>query len=265
MSLTNNPGGSKGGSKPDDHDGFARPSAESLRLGYEPDGYHTGSVVSVPVLVVVFFVLAFGSTTALFMYFSKAPNDPAAHPMARERNQVELGDRLKRIGRGAEVDQPRLEPLVVRTGNSRAITRPTDPNGNNPPYVYPEDSRADADRTPELFRTGWADGGRTVAQVPLAAVLDGAAPKLFPFQDHGSRPTASTHLPTASNAGRGAEHAEAVMPRVHQVPATAPEAKKDEPKKDEAKKDEPKKDAKAPDAPKAPEPPKAPEKGEVKK
>jgi hypothetical protein len=256
MSLTNNPGGSTGGSKPDDHDGFGRPSAESLRLGYEPDGYHTGSVVSVPVLVVVFFVLAFGCTTGLFMFFSKVTTDPAAHPMARERNQAELGDRLKRIGRGSEVDQPRLEPLRVRTGNSRAITRPEDPNGGNPPYVYPEDSRADAARTPELYRTGWADADRKVAQVPLAAVLDGAAPKLFPFQDHGSRPTSSTHVPTGSNAGRGAEHSEVVMPRVHQVPASVAEPKKDEPKKDEPKKD----------APKAPEQPKAPEnKGEVKK
>lgn len=267
MSLTNNPGGSPGGSKPDDHDGFGRPSPEALKLGYEPDGYHTGSVVSVPVLVVVFFVLAFGCTTGLFLVFSKAPTDPAAHPLAVERNKAELGDRLKRIGRGSEVDQPRLEPLRVRTGSSRSITRPEDPNGNNPPYVHPEDSRADADRTPELFRAGWADADRKVAQVPLSAVLDGAVPKLFPLQDAGSRPISSTHLPTGSNAGRGAEHSEAVMPKVPQVPSSAPEAKKDEPKKEE-----PKKDAKAPDAPKAPEPPKAPEapkapenKGEVKK
>ncbi len=251
MSHTNPTGA---GSAPDDHGGMGQPSAEALRLGYEPDGYHTASVVSVPILVIVFFVLAFGTTTALFAFFSKTPVNPTTHPLARERNEVSLNDRLKRIGHGAEVDQPRLEPLRTRSGNNRSITRPEDPTGDNPPYLHPEDNRATPELTPELFRTGWGDKEKKFAHVPITAVLNGQVSSLFPVQAHGSRPLTSAHTPTAANAGQGAEHSLAVIPAL----PVAPEAKhdhKDEPKKEEPKKDEPKKE----------EPKKEEPKGETKK
>jgi len=207
-----------------------------MKRGYEPDGYHTPSVLSVPVLVVVFFVLAFATTTVLFAFFSKSVIDPNAHPMASDRNNVELNERLKRINHGAEVDQPRLEPLRTRTGNNRAITRPEEANGENPPYLYPEDNRADAARTPELFRAGWGDKEKKFAHVPLSSVLTGEVPALFPVQAHGSKPLTSSHLPTAANAGRGAEHSTAEPPALPAVDAKHPAGEhKDEPKKDQPK------------------------------
>ena len=55
----------------DDHGGIGPPSAEATRLKYEPDRYDATSVISVPILVIVFFVLAFGTTTVLFWYFTR--------------------------------------------------------------------------------------------------------------------------------------------------------------------------------------------------
>jgi len=219
MSLTNLPPGS---STPDDHGGMGQPSAEALKLGYEPDGYHAASVISVPILVIVFFVLAFGTTTALFAYFSKTRLDPNDHPMARERNDASLNDRMKRIGQGAEVNEPRLEAFRTRSGDNRAMPRPEDPSGNNPPYMHPEDNQADPTRTPELFRTGWGDKDKKFAHVPLNDILGGQVPGLFPVQAHPSRPLTTQHLPTAANAGRGAEHSMAVPPKLEEAPKLPP-------------------------------------------
>ncbi|MCE9564662.1 MAG: hypothetical protein K8U57_21730 [Planctomycetes bacterium] len=233
MSHTNPPASGPGAA--DDHGGMGQPSAEALRLGYEPDGYHTASVISVPVLVIVFFVLAFGTTTVLFYFFSKSVAEPTTHPMAAERNGAPLNERMKRIGTGSEVDQPRLEPLRTRTGDNRAITRPEDPNGENPPYMHPEDNRADLARFPELFRLGWADKDHKFAHVPLNDVLAGQVPNLFPVQKAGSRPLTSQHLPTAANAGRGAEHSEAELPKLPAVPEAKHAEHKEEPKKEAPK------------------------------
>lgn len=223
----------------DDHGGLSQPSAEALKLGYEPDGYHTATVISVPVLVIVFFVLAFTATTLLFGYFTRNANKGVeTHPLAVDRNKADLNDRLRRIGNGSEVDQPRLEPLRTRSGNARAITRPEDNDGSNPPYMHPEDNRADATRTPELFRLAWEGKDKKVAVVPLSDVMTAKLPKLFPVQAHGTKPPSSEHLPTASNSGRGAEHAEAVMPKLPSGPQAPvpPEKKPEEKKSPEGKK-----------------------------
>jgi len=252
MSHTNPP--KEGLDGPNTSDEFGKPSAEALRLGYEPDGYHALSVVSVPVLVIVFFLLAFGTTTVIFYFVNKTmSSDPSAHPMAAERNAAPLNDRLKRIGNGSETDQPRLEPLRTRSGNSRAITRPEDPNGENPPYMYPEDNRADPARTPELFRIGWADKDHHFAHVPLNDVMAGQVANLFPVQKNGSKPLSSSHRPTAANAGQGAEHSQAEMPKLPVVAEAKHDDHKDDHKKEEPKKETPK------------EAPKEAPKGEVKK
>src|SRR5262245_3651128 len=94
-------------------DGFGRPDPESVKLGYEVDRYDRTSVISVPLLVIVFFVAAFGATTWLFHYLPRwVVDDTGWHPMAKERNEAPLNERMTRINRGSkDVDQPRLEPL----------------------------------------------------------------------------------------------------------------------------------------------------------
>lgn len=241
MSSTNHDGG-----------GLGKPSDEAMRLGYEPDGYDPTSVISVPLLVILFFVLAFAATTILFGYFAPNPGDPNAHPMAKARNEASLDERLARINRGGEVDQPRLEPLRVRTGDSRAITRPETKEGN-PPYMHPEQNRANRELTPELYRAGWTGKDKQSARIPIDDILDGKVKNLFPVQKSGTNPTSSVHLPTAANAGRGAEHSLAEMPKAPAAP--------DAPKAVEAPKPPEKKpEGKPPEAPKAPDGPKPPEK-----
>jgi len=226
------------------------PNPAAVKLGYEPDGYDTTSVMSVPVLVIVFFVLAFGTTTILFAYLTRSQDYSGAHPQAAERNKAPLSERIGRINRGTgEVDQPRLEPLRIRDdrgADPRAITRPETKTGN-PPYLHPEDSRAEPGRTDELFAKA---RGKS-----LDKVISEASPKDFPVQKQGTKPTPSWHLVSAMNAGRGADHATAEPPPL----PNPPEPKKEEPKKDE-KKEEPKKEE-----PKKNEPPKGPTPPEVKK
>lgn len=234
MSTTNvppvppKPDDSVPGSQPDDHGGIGPPSAEAVRLKYEPDGYDSTSVISVPILVVLFFVLAFATTTVLFGYFTRPDNDPGVHPMAAERNQVPINDRLARSGRGGigtESDKPRLEPLRQRSGYPQAITSPE--AGQNPPYLSPQDIQADKGRTPELFRTGPVGNG--FSRVPLDKVIAEADKGLFKAVPKGqSLPIGSTGRATAANAGRSEP------PRLPAAPAPK-DVKKDEPKKDEKK------------------------------
>lgn len=272
MSLTSVPPGhptpddSGGGAKTDDHGGMGAPSPEAVRQGYEPDGYDTTSVVSVPILVVVFFVLAFVTTSILFAYFTRSQDYSDDHPMAAARNKAPLSERIGRINRGGEVDHPRLEPLRVREGDSRAITRPEAKSGN-PPYLYPEDSRAEPGRTPELYRTGKVEGAN-YSRVSLATVIGAADKNLFPKQKAGTAPRPKWEEPTAANAGRGFGPSTAEPPPL----PNPPEPKKDEPKKVDPKKDEKKGDAKAGDPKKEDakkdekkEPPKGPTPPEGKK
>ena len=139
----------------DDHDTSGPPAPEVIKRGYEEDVYDTKTVLSVPLLVILFFVLAFGTVTVLFSIYSKPTVDPAAHPAAKARNEEELNKRLGHIGRGKEIDQPRLEPLKLRAGDSRAITRPElSVQEGNSPELHPEDLIPNKDRYPELYAAG---------------------------------------------------------------------------------------------------------------
>src|SRR3569832_1081831 len=92
----------------DDHGPSGPPPAEVIARGYEADGYDTRSVLSVPLLVILFFVLAFGTVTVIFSFIAYPKADPKAHPGAVERNKAPLDQRYARIHRGAkDVDQPR--------------------------------------------------------------------------------------------------------------------------------------------------------------
>ncbi|QJW93853.1 hypothetical protein [Frigoriglobus tundricola] len=203
----------------DDHAPSGPPPAEVIARGYELDGYDTKSVLSVPLLVVVFFVLAFATVTIIFSFIAYPKPDPKVHPGAVARNKAPLDERLNRIHRGSkDVDQPRLEPLTVRRGGdlARATNEPLLAEGNSP-QLHPEDLNPTKERFPELYATGQNRLGLDKTM----ALSDEALKSLFPVQAGGAKPADSQHVPTASNAGRGAEGSVVVVPASPKIPAPA--------------------------------------------
>jgi hypothetical protein len=178
------------------------PDQDAVKRGYEADTYDAKSVLSVPFLVILFFVLAFGTVTLLFRWLAYPASDGRAHPGAVARNKdVSTNDRMARIGRGKEVDQPRLEPLRIRTGDdtkSRGISRPESVEGNSP-ELHPEDLIPSKERTPELYKN---DAGKYGLDRTLG-LSDAALEKLFPVSKSGTKPGSSLTATTGSNAGRG--------------------------------------------------------------
>ncbi len=64
------------GSPPaDDHSSFGPPPQEVIKRGYEADYVDTKTVLSVPILVVVFFVLAFATVTGIFSFIAFPPKE----------------------------------------------------------------------------------------------------------------------------------------------------------------------------------------------
>jgi hypothetical protein len=193
--------------KADEHGPSGGPAPEVIKRGYEEDVYDSRSVISVPLMVILFFVLAFGTVTILFGFLRHSPNDPNAHPAASERNKAPLNDRIGRIHRGSkDVNQPGLEPMRQRAGDARAMSQPELP-GVNSPEIHPEDLRATKDRYPDLFKT---EPGRMGIDQTMQ-LSDTQLRALFPAKD-GPGATHSQHLPTAANAGRGAAESVAKPP-----------------------------------------------------
>ncbi len=186
---------------PDEHDRAGPPDAAVIARGYEADTYDRNSVISVPILVLTFFFLAFVTVTIMFKYMEPTPNDPNAHPLAVNRNNPDLNDRMRRIHRGGEVDQPRLEPLKLRADEkdkpARGITRPELPTGNSP-ELHPEDIRPSPENTPALYR-------KTDGRIPLDEAMDAALKNgtLLKAAKDGHAPVPFFEGPTAANAGRG--------------------------------------------------------------
>ena len=212
----------------DDHAPMGPPSDETIRRGYETDTYDAKSVISVPLLVVLFFVLAFGTVSIIFYFIAYPPGDPRAHPGAAERNKRPLNERMAGIGRTKEGDQPRLEPLKQRSGGdlARAITRPELPDGNSP-EIHPEDLRVTKERFPALYQSG---GGKYSVDAVMGLNDEKALKALFPSSGPPLSPAASQHVPTASNAGRGADESLVIIPPTPKIPAPKPEDKKPDPK-----------------------------------
>ncbi len=209
------------GSPPaDDHDVSGPPSPATIKRGYEEDVYDAKTILSVPLLVILFFVLAFGTVTVLFSIYSKPGVDPDAHPQAKARNQAGVTERLGRIGRGKEVDQPRLDQAdrLDTRHNPFSITSNKLKDGNSR-HVHPEDLIPSKEGTRELYDTARGtplDKTLALDNAALKAMFQSSAP---PLPDEASR-----HVPSGANAGRGAEGSLVTLPK-------APEAKQPEPKK----------------------------------
>jgi hypothetical protein len=205
----------------DDHGPSGPPPAETIARGHEIDAYDTTSVVSVPLLVVLFFVLAFGTVSVIFYFIFPTPDDPNSHPMALERNKQSVTERHESI------PSPRQDNFRELEGHSRSITSREKP-GVNSVNLHPEDIHANPINTPALFKTGWVDRGKTVARISiddaLALAAENKANKILPVAKTPEPPRASTHVPSASNAGRGAEGSQAPPPR---LPGSEKETPKD--------------------------------------
>ena len=216
---TTNPGGVHGPKPHDSPDPYAGAVDQgAIKRGHEMDSYDTKSVLSVPLLVIVFFVLAFSVVSLVFSYIRYGSPEPNANPWAVKQNAPPLNERLNRIHRGGEVNQPRLEPLRERTGDARAITRPETETGNSP-EIHPEDIIPSKVNTPELFKSEWIGPNNSVARLSIDKAMTLALQSnQFPTQKSGTQPPKSTNVPTESNAGRGFGPSEANPPKLPAEP-----------------------------------------------
>lgn len=195
------------GDAPDDHGGGGGVNPASLRAGHEPDTFYVKPILSIPLAVVVTFVIAFAVAAAVYAYFATNRPDPLENPMAAERGKVPLNERLTRIDRAGqdkdrrpEVDQPRLEPLRRLENEGKMLAQPPLPAGNSP-ELHPEDVRAG--RAAELQKAGWVDKDK-VARIPIEDAMKAAAHKkdFFPVQKDAKRPGGTDVRPSASNGGQ---------------------------------------------------------------
>jgi hypothetical protein len=204
---TTNPGAAN----PNDPAGKVDPAA--ISRGHEVDVYDSKSVFSVPLLVVLFFALAFGTVTLLFFFIAPTPDDPGAHPQAKERNQRDLKDRLQ------DIPGPRLEDLKLREGNSQAISQRELPTGNSP-WIQPDNLRVNPTNTPALYQSGWLKG-KSHARIGIDDAMALAIEKrnqFLPSAELVSGPIDSRYQPTAANAGRGASSSRATPPPLPEPP-----------------------------------------------
>ena len=222
----------------DDHGASGPPPAETIARGHEIDAYDTKSVFSVPLLVVLFFVLAFGTVSVIFYFIFPNPVDEQRHHlMAVEDNRKDVPDRL------ANVPVPQLDNFRHLQGNSRSITSPERPTGSSP-WIHPEDLRVNPVNTPSLYRSGWLDPARTRARLTIDEAMEIATEwdsKLLKSGPGAATPPSSLNVPSAANAGRGYGQARAVPPKDPIVPKKKQAGKKGDGKKADGKKPEEKK------------------------
>jgi hypothetical protein len=212
MSDTTNP---QHGGTAIPHAGGVDPAA--IARGHEIDSYDSKSVLSVPLLVVVFFALAFTTVTIIFSFVSKSLVDPNANPQAVADNDKPINEKLGEIDRssGGPTDQPRLEDLRMRKGDARGITQPEMEKGNSP-FLHPEDIHPSETNTPELYKTGPVPGDKGASRLRIDEAMRVALEtKKFPTTEaKGTAPPSSEHVPTAANGGRGAADAIALPPKL---------------------------------------------------
>jgi hypothetical protein len=191
----------------------------AIARGHEIDTYDKMSVLSVPLMVVVFFALAFTTVTIVFYFTKKSEVDPNANPWAVKENSERLNERLNRIRRqkNLEKDQPRLEPLRMREGDARAITEPETPTGNSP-EIHPEDIQPSPKNTPELYKSGPNGKDKSANHIPIDQAMKLAVEQARKAEKGGM--TSSWNVPTAANAGRGAADSVAVPPKLPSPPKT---------------------------------------------
>jgi hypothetical protein len=204
-------------SAPDEHGGGGGVNPEAIRAGHEPDAFNVRPIFSIPGAVLITFVIASIVAFAAFTYLMAVPKDPLANPHAVERNKAVLNERLGRIGRGTETDQPRLEPLrrlekYDQTAEQPPTTQPPVAGGvkaGNSPELHAEDLRPDRIADPkDPNAANWTDADRKFAgKLVEATKTAGENPQvrsaLFPVRKDPVKPPDTSRMPSYSSGGRG--------------------------------------------------------------
>jgi hypothetical protein len=197
-------------SAPDEHGGGGGVNPEAVQAGHEPDAFAVKPIMSIPLAVVVAFVIAFTVAGFVFAYFmGRVKDNPMAHQEAVDRGKAPLNERLSRIDRGGldqdkdrEVDQPRLEPLKRLEGDGQTYTRPELPTGNSP-QIHPEEILPN--RVTALQRAGYVGADKKFARIPIEDAMRLAVEQkdVLPARKEQSRPVPSYEKPSMASAGRG--------------------------------------------------------------
>ena len=183
---------------------------DAIRAGHEPDAFAVKPIMSIPLAVVVTFVIAFSVAAGAFAYFNAPPpKDQFAHPDAVARSEEGTNERLARTERAGleknpkrEVDQPRLEPLQMLEKDGMYFARPPLPRGNSP-EIHVDDIKPD--RVADLHTSG-LNADKKFAHIPIDEARKLVVErKLLPVNKNGSKPTPSSEQPTAANGGAGIE------------------------------------------------------------
>jgi hypothetical protein len=225
------------------------PQGPTHNKGYEPDQFGVKTILAVPAAVIITAAVAFVITWMIFanLFDPKENNPPAEVPMAKERNEVPLNDRMARISStdpNAEVNAPRLEGMKrtevhFRDGNPEnksrynvvtaemTTTKPLQ-DRSNPPQYHAEDLRPE--RSPVLTKGGPAAGGEV--RIPIDQAIEKlAAP--------GTAKATDWDYPKESNGGTGSKppalKTEGKKKEPEKGPAPAEAGKKDEKKEPEKK------------------------------
>jgi hypothetical protein len=193
---------------------------EALRLGHEPDEFSLGPVMSVPVVVVLFFAASFGVVSLLFYFVNPMKRlfaPPAVYPLAEKLSEEPINERLARINLDkGTVRQPRLEGLrriETEEGDQPPFSRtftplPPGPDTGNSPEFHPEDLLPTSDyaRRLQLESFTWSDKAKEIARIPVTQAMKlVVSEKMLKVQDKpvDVSPTRSWTRPKMSNAGRG--------------------------------------------------------------
>ncbi|HJZ56485.1 MAG TPA: hypothetical protein VKE74_16080 [Gemmataceae bacterium] len=237
------------GGAPDEHAGGGGVNPEAVQAGHEPDAFYVAPILSIPLAVVITFVVAFTAATIAFLYLTAPRTDPLAHPGAAKAADAGTNEQLARVERKGldgnpdiKSDNARLEPLRQLEADGKTITRPPLAHGYNSPELHPEDVNPvlRPDKVPTLQTS---EGGKLSIADAMAQATGEKRDAILPVRKDQVRPAPSDRRPSGANAGRG---------DVPPAPLQAAEPKKPEDKKPEEKKPEEKK----PEEKKGPETPK---------
>jgi len=230
---------------PDESGGGGGVNPDAVRAGHEPDAFAVRPIFSIPAAVVVTFAIASVVAISVFTYLMTVPKDPLANQQAAAQNEAPLNQRLGRLGRGTETDQPRLEPLrrledYDQTKRQPPVTQGPVAGGvraGNSPELHAEDLRLTRIADPnDPNAANWTEKDRQFAAKVIEATKSAGANAqvravLFPVRKDQVKPPDTSRMPSEANAGRGTVSA------AHDDHAGHDHGKKDEHKEPEKGKD----------------------------